>query len=55
MRELGAFDYKNITFKVVDDSYMDGFILYTALTPIQLGGDFQAAEIKYSIQSSKGR
>ncbi|TGM12045.1 hypothetical protein EHQ81_01495 [Leptospira selangorensis] len=44
-----------ITFKVVDDSYMDGLILYTALSPIPLGGDFQAAEIKYSIQSSKGR
>lgn len=44
-----------ITFRVVDDSYMDGLILYTALTPIPLGGDYQAAEIKYSIQNSKGQ
>ncbi|TGN02871.1 hypothetical protein [Leptospira dzoumogneensis] len=39
-----------VTFRVVDESYMDGLILYTAFTPIPLGGDYQAAEISYSIQ-----
>ncbi|PKA15868.1 hypothetical protein [Leptospira haakeii] len=44
-----------ITFRVVNDSYMDGLIIYTALTPIRLGGNFQAAEIKYYIHSSNSR
>ncbi|TGL34728.1 hypothetical protein EHQ52_09540 [Leptospira koniambonensis] len=39
-----------VTFRVVDESYMDGLILYTAFTPFPLGGDYQAAEIGYSIQ-----
>lgn len=47
---LRAKETHQITFRVVNDSYMDGLILYTALTPIPLGGDYQVAEINYSVQ-----
>ncbi|MEI1276751.1 hypothetical protein V6Z05_00345 [Leptospira venezuelensis] len=42
-----------IVFRVLDDSYIDGLAVITALTPFPVGGDYQAAEVKYSVSPSK--
>ncbi|MEI1310378.1 hypothetical protein V6Z06_21660 [Leptospira venezuelensis] len=42
-----------ISFRVLDDSYIDGLAIITALTPFAIGGDYQAADVKYNVSSSK--